>query len=602
MIRNISKVLYILGESKRRLILLLLLTAITSGMEAVGIGMIGPFLGVASAPNSIHENPFFEWTYKQLQLRSSHQFIILLGLTTIGIFIAKSVLYILTSAYIFRFSYQQRKNLVIRILRSYLNAPYTFHLNKNTANIIENITSKTQVFIEEYLLPLQGLIVNAFIVSAILYVLAKTNLIFLEIIFGVLLIIFILHGRFGHKLRQWGIIKAKANEEIISIVNQSFGGVKETKIIGCESYFEEQMKKQTQRWWRAVFLFKLSQVLSSTVIQTSLILVVIIFICISITNPEQNYTKLSSVIGIFATASLRLIPASNYMLQATGRIKNSTYAVNVIFYELKEIENIEKTNLKRNNYYCENHENIELLYEQKNDQVLFTQSINLNSITFRYPSNSEDVIKSISLNIKKGQSVALIGKSGAGKTTLVDIILGLLEPTSGYICVDSVPIRNNLRAWQNLVGYIPQTIFLIDDTIERNIAFGVPDELIDSERLNQAIEMAQLTEMIEGLPDGIKTSVGERGIRLSGGQRQRIGIARALYHEREILVLDEATAALDNKTEQLVTEAIKSLSGKKTIITIAHRLSSVEHCDRVYLLDRGCIAKSGSYEEVVLNI
>ncbi|MFM6898570.1 MAG: ATP-binding cassette domain-containing protein, partial [Microcystis panniformis] len=212
---------------------------------------------------------------------------------------------------------------------------------------------------------------------------------------------------------------------------------------------------------------------------------------------------------------------------------------------------------------------------------------------------SEPALNNISLSLKKGESIALIGKSGAGKTTLVDVILGFLIPESGDIQVDGVSIYQDIRSWQNLIGYIPQSIFLTDDTIERNIAFGVPDSLIDKERLQQAISSAQLTELVEQLPNGIKTEVGERGVRLSGGQRQRVGIARALYHEREILVLDEATSALDNETEKLVSQSIQALSGMKTLIVIAHRLTTVEYCDRVYLMDRGIITKSGSYKEVV---
>jgi len=200
-----------------------------------------------------------------------------------------------------------------------------------------------------------------------------------------------------------------------------------------------------------------------------------------------------------------------------------------------------------------------------------------------------------------GQSIALIGKSGAGKTSLVDVFLGLLIPQSGDIQVDGHSVYQDLTAWQRSIGYIPQSIFLMDDTIRRNIAFGVTDHLVDEKRLSYALELAQLSELVKELPEGLQTSVGERGVRLSGGQRQRIGIARALYHEREILVLDEATSALDNETEAMVSEAIRALSGTKTMIIIAHRLTTVEHCDRIYAMDKGQIVKYGSYQEVVLE-
>ena len=237
----------------------------------------------------------------------------------------------------------------------------------------------------------------------------------------------------------------------------------------------------------------------------------------------------------------------------------------------------------------------------KISKLIFGHEIVLDDVSYQYPETASHSIKDVSLTIKKGESIAFVGKSGAGKTTLVDVILGLLTPQKGDIRVDNLSIYKNLEGWQRIIGYIPQSIFLIDDTIERNIAFGVPDELIDKQRIYEAIRSAHLEEVVQKLPEGIKTKVGERGVLLSGGQRQRIGIARALYHECEILVLDEATAALDNETERLVTEAIKSLGGNKTVITIAHRLSTIEHCDCIYQLEQGKIIKTGNYKEVILN-
>lgn len=230
-----------------------------------------------------------------------------------------------------------------------------------------------------------------------------------------------------------------------------------------------------------------------------------------------------------------------------------------------------------------------------------TDRVVIDRLTYRYPGAESNALTNLSLTLRKGESIALIGKSGAGKTTLVDVLLGLLIPQSGDIKVDGLSIYGGLRSWQDLIGYIPQTIFLTDDTIERNIAFGVPDDQIDPERIAKAVHSAQLSDLVAQLPDGLQTMVGERGTMLSGGQRQRIGIARALYHEREILVLDEATSALDNETESLISEALRELSGQKTMIIIAHRLTTVEHCDRIYDMRKGQIVRSGSYQEVVLG-
>jgi ABC-type multidrug transport system fused ATPase/permease subunit len=231
----------------------------------------------------------------------------------------------------------------------------------------------------------------------------------------------------------------------------------------------------------------------------------------------------------------------------------------------------------------------------------FSDRVILNSLTFQYPNTTRNILEDISLSIRKGESIGLIGKSGAGKTTLVDVILGLFIPQFGDIKVDGVSVYSDLRSWQNMLGYVPQSIFLIDDTLERNIAYGVADHLIDQNKLKKAIAMAQLGKVVEQLPDGVKTIIGERGVLLSGGQRQRVGIARVLYHEREILVFDEATAALDTETEHLITEATKALAGSKTIIIIAHRLSTIEHCDCIYQLEQGRILKSGSYQEVIVG-
>jgi ABC-type multidrug transport system fused ATPase/permease subunit len=231
----------------------------------------------------------------------------------------------------------------------------------------------------------------------------------------------------------------------------------------------------------------------------------------------------------------------------------------------------------------------------------FQDELVIDNVFYRYPNTTMDSLQGINLRVKKGESVAFIGKSGAGKTTLVDVILGLLEATSGDIRVDGQSIYQNLRAWQNNLGYIPQSIFLTDESLKQNIAFGVPVAAIDDARIQKAIVAAQLTDLVAQLPQGLDTPVGERGVRLSGGQRQRVGIARALYHERDVLVLDEATSALDTDTEKLVTEAIASLSGSKTLFIIAHRLSTVEKCDRLYLLDQGKIVKSGTYAEVVAS-
>jgi ABC-type multidrug transport system fused ATPase/permease subunit len=329
-------------------------------------------------------------------------------------------------------------------------------------------------------------------------------------------------------------------------------------------------------------------------IETMLVLGLVGFTSISLIV-YQNLESLLPVLGIFTVASLRMVPAITGLVKGASTLRNSTYTLDRLYLEFKEIESFQKEAVSQfsvamNTRSREN-------YQKKN--LTFRDRIVLDGVSYRYPEANEHALSDISLTLRKGESIAFIGKSGAGKTTLVDVILGLLLPQQGDIQVDDTSIYQNLRSWQNLIAYIPQSIYLIDDTIERNIAFGVPDEAIDGEKVEKAIQAAQLQDLIAELPEGMKTSVGERGVRLSGGQRQRIGIARAIYHDRPILILDEATSALDNETENLVSEAIESLAGVKTTIAIAHRLSTIQNCDRIYLMEKGKIVKSGTYQEVV---
>ena len=599
MINYLSQVLYILGPHQHKLIVLLFSFFIVSAMEVFGIGMIGPFVSLATNPDLIEKHDILASIFSHTGIASKHLFIALVGLSIIIIFTLKSFILWWTRTEIYGFGTQQQVFLRERLMHAYLDAPYTFHLGKNSSDIINNILGETSKFSYRVLNPLLELTANVFIVVFLAILLTLTSWTTILSLLVLLLPLVFLFGKFKSSLARWGKESTQANQAIIRVINHGLGGVKETRVIGCSDYFEEQLVEEAVRFSNAQKAFFAFNVTPRIVVET-LLVIFVVGITSSFLFFNKDVADLTSLLSIFAIASLRLVPAISQIANGAGALRNMSYTVQLLNNDLKEIQSLEKKVEKSSDTHKDIHNHKEDFMVKK-EKINFKNDIILDHLWYTYPHSSSPALQDISLNIFQGESIALIGKSGAGKTTLVDMLLGLLTPQKGDIRVDGQSIYPSLRSWQNSIGYIPQSIFLIEDTIARNIAFGVPDELVDMARLEQAIHAAQLQDFIEQLPDGTQTMVGERGARLSGGQRQRIGIARVLYHERDILVLDEATAALDTETESLVTEAIQALSGKKTLIIIAHRLSTIQDCDRIYVLDKGTIRESGSPAEILDN-
>lgn len=591
MLQIVKRLLYIIPASKMSLVGMIFLFIFSSGLEVVGIGAIAPFINLAGKPELIYEYSFLEKLFLLSGIGDEGRFIACMGFFVILLFCFKVVVAWFTQVCIFKFSCRQQALLINELVDKYVSAPYTYHLNKNSSYIIDSVIEVASKF-TFVIQPLFVSIANILIAISLFALLWYTSNTVMVILLTILLPILVLMNSFKHKLREWGKQTRESKGQLIKIIGHSLGGIKETKIIGCEEYFKAQVKLHTQQLEISqgnFYGFKLfPRYLIEAVMLISTVSVIIYFLFIG-----NNINDLQSVLGVYALASIRFIPAFTQAVNGINALRNHSYTVDQIYFDLKELGQGAKNRAIPSS--------LELDYVSSADNKLdFYRNIRLENVSYRYPNQAEYATANLSLDIRKGESIAFIGKSGAGKTTLVDIILGLLYPQQGDIKVDGESIYNDLRSWQNLVGYIPQSIFLADDTVKRNIAYGVPDELIDLDRLYGAIKNAQLTDVVANLPNGIETRLGERGILLSGGQRQRVGIARALYHEREILILDEATAALDNETEKLVTESINSLSGKKTLITIAHRLTTVEKCDRIIMLEGGQIAKIGNYQEVVL--
>ncbi len=579
----LASIFYILPAQKSSFVYLVLVFLFVSVLEVFGIGLIGPFINLAGNLALIEQHTWLYVPYTLSGLTHKSHFVALLGICIIIIFGLKSWISWKAQTYVFQFSYWQQSQLISKLMAAYLDVPYHVLLGENSANIIQNIIEETRKFANGVLITLLTTIANLMVIVSLTILLCWTNLIAVLGLIAIALPLLFLFIRFQDRLTYWGRESSQSNEAIIRIVNHGLGSIKETKILGCKAYFENQIAAQADRYARARGGFYAFKLAPRMIIETVLV-VLLVGVISALLIQHRDMQDLLPVLSVFAIASIRLIPASSNFAGGISLLRNTAYTVDKLYRDLKQMETA-----IREAPGCTGADRIHAL----------RRHIVLDAVTYRYPLAATPALHHISLTIHKGQSIALIGKSGSGKTTLINVLLGLLIPEAGDIRIDDHSIYANLREWQNLVGYIPQSIFLTDDSIARNIAFGIPDAHIDHNRLMQAVDAAQLNELIDDLPDGLQTPVGERGVRLSGGQQQRIGIARALYHQKEILILDEATAALDYETEHLVTEAIKALSGTKTIFIVAHRHTTVAHCDQIYVMDHGRIIKSGLYQEVV---
>jgi ATP-binding cassette, subfamily B, bacterial PglK len=602
MLQYLARFLFVLSDSKKKLLFFTGAAIVASFLEATGIGMVGPFIAVATNPDALKAGSslaniitFFGGGHLLGTPEGRQQVLPIVGGAVVLVFYIKSLLSFYVQKYIFQFGFAQRSRLFSRLLSAYSRAPYTYHLNHNSSELVQNMVNETEQFSHQVLMPVLFVFSNSLLVLAVLTLLVMTNALALIVVLGIFGVTFLLFQRFKNRISHWGQEKAESFASSIRIINHALGGLKEVRVIGCESYFEQQAAEEARRYAVSGASYIAFSNLPRYAIEAFMVTFLVGF-TFAYLMFNKNADGLSSILGIFAMASIRMLPAVSMVVSSISSLRYASHCLDKMYMDLKDLEKIlphaERLKLEENQGYGATRRTLP-----------FSNEILVDQVAYRYPTASDPSLKGVTLKLKKGESIGLIGRSGAGKTTLVDVLLGLLTPESGDIQVDGKSIYDQeIRAWQNMIGYVPQNIFLTDDTLERNIALGVPDHLIDPERMAQAVKAAQLGDMVQMLPQGIKTVLGERGTRLSGGQRQRVGIARVLYHDREILVLDEATAALDNETEVLISDAVKALGGTKTLIIIAHRLSTIEHCDCIYMMERGQVVKSGTYEEVVLGI
>jgi ABC-type multidrug transport system fused ATPase/permease subunit len=550
---------------------------ISALFETLGIGLIVPFVNIVTNPTVIKENNFLAFLYKTLRFQSTTTFLIFSVVMLLLIFVIKN-LYILLFQYAQnRVILNQQVKLSGKLFNEYLTKPYTFHLQRNTAVLLRNVNSEVPKVLQGMVMSTLQLLTELLVITCILVLLlfsATTATVVTSVLLGGS--VFLFYKIFRKKMGELGKEQQLVSGLMIKWINQGLGASKEVKVSGKEQFFVYEYTKQSRI---NANISRYRMMLDQTprlFIETLLVSAVLVTMLI-ILFQGTNTTQIVSTMALFAMAAFRLMPSINRVMAMITSIRFSQPALQVIYEDLST--NIEDS--------TSNLLSAPILRFPENGEKAFNNSIRLSNVSFRYPNQEKLSIKDVSLTIPIGQSVAFVGESGAGKTTLVDIILGLLEPEKGNVLIDGEDLQGLISLWQQKIGYIPQTIFLSDDSVRGNVAFGIPSDKIDDTAVWRALEQAQLKDFIESLPDKLDTSVGERGVRLSGGQRQRIGIARALYHNPEILFMDEATSALDNETEKEIMKAIDGLKGEKTLIIIAHRLSTIENCDIVFKINNG---------------
>lgn len=571
--------------SKREKIKVIGLTGlmiIVAMMEMVGIGAIPAFILVVASPEKVLAHPLTGPITQWFGISDSRELLIVGSVGLIGFFILKGLLTALINYIKIRFIQYKYVELSGRLFSSYMLSPYTFHLNHNSSELLRNVIAETSHIVYGVLTPLMHIAL-----SAVTMLFVVSLLIFVEPVFSIVALAGLglfswLSMRFvKDKTTSYGKQEMREREVSNKAVLEGLSGIKDARVLGREESFLSRFKCSVKLMARAQFFIRMVQESIRPVFETVTVMGVL-GLALFLTAKDQSIESIIAVLALFAAATYRLMPTFNQLLTHITTFRYHIFSVTPVYNDIKELQN-----------FTENPAS------EKTEALSFKSTIKINALSYSYPNNDVKALDNISILIPRGSAIALIGESGAGKTTLVDVLLGLLKPQEGSILVDNVDIFKNTRGWQKCIGYIPQSIYLKDDSIKNNVAFGIAESEISDVAFWRAAEAAQLTEFIQRLPGKENTHIGEHGVRLSGGQRQRIGIARALYHNPQLLIIDEGTSALDNITETYVIDAINKLKGERTIIMIAHRLTTVQACDKLYIMENGKILDHGSYEELL---
>jgi ATP-binding cassette, subfamily B, bacterial PglK len=586
-IKYLNEMYFLLGDEKRKLPWMMLLFLTISFLELASVGLIAPYVAIIIDPSLINNNQVLVWMQARGFPSHYRDVLIGLGIILVIVFFVKTGTAILVNKVIFNFAFSQESRLRGLLMEAYLDMPYAEYLKHNKSEYIQS----TQVHTAQYansLNTLTRIVSEAIIGVIIIALLAWTEIEALGILVLLLsIIVFFYDLLFRHKARNIGILGNKNNIRAIRGINEGLDGLKEIRILAKEKYFHDVVLESSRNY--ANYRCQARVLSSAPKYMFELVLVTfVVILVIGTFLLGRDIILLIPVLSVFGVAGLRLLPSANLLTGGLMELRSNRHAVSILGKELNNI--YKKTTITENN----------ISDKKINDKskIKFLK-LEVSTASYRYPNTHVWALQNVSLAIHRGETIGFVGTSGAGKTTLVDVLLGLLEPQKGQILYNGYNLEHQLHTWRNNVAYLPQDVFLIDESLRNNIALGVQEHEIDEDLMGKVIKQARLFDLVQQMPNGLGTIIGERGVRISGGQKQRVALARAFYHGREVLVMDEATSSLDKETEHEIVDEIKRLKGTITMIIIAHRLSTVEHCDRIYRLENGRIVEEGTFENVI---
>ena len=575
----LHEILTLLGEDRYKLPALVLIFLGVSLLDLAGLGLIAPYIGLVMNPEVLLEGRLSELV-SSLSLPADRE-TLLLGLSglLVVLFLVKGIAALSINNVITRFTQNQEIRLRSCLMHAYQHLPYPVYLQRNSAEYVHSVQGLTS----QFRTVLQALLVtlsNGLVALVILGLLLWENAIALGLL--VVLVgstLFVYDRLFRRRIREYGLRHNLATRKMIQGVHEGIEGLKEIRILGREMHFHRMVRKGAEEIAFSGRRYELIQQAPRFLLEAVLVVFVVLLVLLTL---GSEATALMGTLGLFGVAAIRLMPMASQLAATLTNLRFLRDGVSRLYADVHEL-NIQKSIVK----------------PQSNAATSYFLKLHLKGVGYRYPNTRQDALRDLDLEIHAGESIGLIGPSGSGKTTLVDVLLGLLEPQTGALEYNEHPLQETLSEWRAQVAYLPQQVFLIDNSLRFNVALGEAESEIEEYRLQEALHQARLSELVEQLPQGVNTILGERGVRLSGGQRQRVALARAFYHGRSVLVMDEATSALDNETEKEIVAEIQHFKGKKTMIVIAHRLTTVQHCDRIYRLEQGQVVEEGPPEEIL---